>query len=153
MLCCPLLCYIFIILHQHLLETTLNPPPPTLEVCPGENYTLSCIEKGTARILWNWNDVTMRDYTAGIDNNINTTDLLLSDNNMMVSTRLLLINSSQVHSQLEFTLFEIVTLVNVWCNRVMITIKSGGKSALFYFVTLSLFKYNFCKSFLEFSIL
>ena len=81
MLCCPLLCYIFIILHHHLLETTLNPPPPTLEVCPGENYTLSCIERGTARIVWNWNDIIMRDYTAGLDNDINTTDLLLSNNN------------------------------------------------------------------------
>ncbi len=81
------------------------------------------------------NDVTMRDYTAGADNNINTTDLLLSNNNMVVSTRLISINSSHVNSQLEFTLFENVTLVDVWCNRVMITIKS--KSALFYFVTLS----------------
>ncbi len=65
---------------------------------------------------------------------------------MMVSTRILSINSSYVHSQLEFTLFEIVTLVNVWCNRVMITITNGGKSVLLYFVTLSLFKYNFCKT-------
>ncbi len=148
MLCCPLLCYIFIILHHHLLETTLNPPPPTLEVCRRENYTLSCTERGTARIVWNWNDIIMRDYTAGVGYNINTTDLLLSNNNMMVSTHLLSINSSYVHSQLEFTLFENVTLVNVWCNRVMITITNGGKSALFYFVTLSLFKYKFCKSFL-----
>ncbi len=129
----------FIILHHHLLETTLNPPPPTLEVCPGENYTLSCTESETPRILWNWNDVTMRDYISGIDNNINTTDLLLSNNKVMVSTRLLSIDSSHVHSQLEFTLFENVTLVNVWCNRVIITIKYRGKSALFYFVTLSLF--------------
>ncbi len=82
----------------------------------------------------------MRDYIPGLDNDINSTDLLLSDNNMMVSTRLLLINSSQVHFELEFTLFESITLVNVWCNRVMITIKNGGKSALFHFVTLSLFK-------------
>ncbi len=52
---------------------------------------------------------------------------------MMVSTRLLSINSSYVHSQLEFTLFENVTLVNVWCNLVMITITNRGKSALFYF--------------------
>ncbi len=124
----------FIILHHHLLETTLNPPPPTLEVCPGENYTLSCIERGTARIVWNWNDITMRDYTAGLDNDINTTDTLLSNDNMMVLTHLLSIDSSLVHSQLEFTLFENVTSVNVWCNRVMITIKNGGKSALFYFV-------------------
>ncbi len=80
---------------------------------------------------------------------INTTDLLLSNNNNMVSTRILSINSSYVHSQLEFTLFEIVTLVNVWCNRVMITITNGGKSILLYFVTLSLFKYNFCKSVLK----
>ncbi len=80
----------------------------------------------------------MRDYTAGLDDNINTTDLLLSNNKVMVSTRLLSINSS-VHSELEFTLFENVTLVNVWCNRVMITITNRGKSALFYFVTLSLF--------------
>ncbi len=144
--------FIIIILHHHLLETTLNPPPPTLEVCPGENYTLSCIERGTPHIVWNWNGITVRDYTAGLDNDINTTDLLLSNNKVIVSTRLLSINSSQVHSQLEFTLFENVTSVNVWCNRVMITITNGGKSALFYFVTLSLFKYNFCKSFLEFSI-
>ncbi len=132
-------CFIFIILYHHLLETTVNPPLPTLEVCPGENYTLSCTERGTAQLIWNWNDVTMRDYIGGIDNNINTTDLLLSDNNMIVSTRLLSIDSSHVHSQLKFTLFENVTLVNVWCNRVMITITNGGKSALFYFVTLSLF--------------
>ncbi len=138
MLRCPLLCYIFIILHHHLLETTLNPPPPTLEVCPGENYTLSCTESGTAQIVWNWNNIIMRDYIGGLDNNINTTDLLLSNNNMMVSTRLLSINSS-LHSELEFSLFENVTLVDVWCNRVMITIKNRGKSALFYFVTLSLF--------------
>ncbi len=111
-----------------------------LEVCPGENYTLSCIERGTARIVWNWNDIIMRDYTAVLDNDINTTDLMLSNNKVMVSTRLLSIDSSHVHSQLEFTLFENVTLVNVWCNRVMITITNGGKSALFYFVTLSLFK-------------
>ncbi len=94
----------------------------------------------------------LRDYIGEIYNNINTTDLLLSDNKVMVSTRHLSISSSQVHSQLEFTLLENVTLINVWCNRVMITIKNGGKSALLYFVTLSLFKYNFCKSFLEFSI-
>ncbi len=148
-----MLSYIFIILHHHLLETTLNPPPPTLEVCPGENYTLSCIERGTARIVWNWNDFILRQYIAGLDNdNINTTDLLFSNNKVMVSTHLLSIDSSHVHSQLEFTLFENVTLVNVWCNRVMITIKNGGKRALFYFVTLSLLIYNFNKSFLEFSI-
>ncbi len=142
----------FTILHHHLLETTLNPPPPTLEVCPGENNTLSCTESGTAQITWNWNDVTMRNYIGGLDNYIiNTTDLLLSNNNMMVSTRLLSINSS-VHSELEFTLFENVTSVKVWCNRVMITITNGGKSALFYFVTLSLLKYYFSKSFLKFSI-
>ncbi len=100
-------------------------------MCPGENYTLSCTESETPSILWNWNDVTMREYIAGVDNNINTTDLLLSNNNVMVSTRLLSIDSSHVHSQLEFTLFENVTLVDVWCNRVIITIKNRGKSALF----------------------
>ncbi len=120
----------FIILHHHLLETTLNPPPPTLEVCPGENYTLSCIERGTARIVWNWNDITMRDYTSGLDNDINTTDLLLSDNYKIVSTRLIAINSSHVYSQLEFTFFENVTSVNISCNEVMLHIKSRGKSAL-----------------------
>ncbi len=101
-----------------------------LEVCPGENITLSCIESGTARIVWNWNDIIMRDYTSGLDNDINTTDLLLSNDNMMVSTRLLSINSSHVYSQLEFTLFENVTSVNVSCNQVMLHIKNRGKSAL-----------------------
>ncbi len=108
----------------------LNPPPPVLEVCPGENYTLSCTEKGTARIAWNWNDITMREYISGLDNNSNTTDLLLSNNNMTVSTRLLSINYSYVHSQLEFTLFENVTSVNVSCNRVMLLVKNRGTSAL-----------------------
>ncbi len=136
MWCCPLLCFIFIILYHHLLETTLNPAPPTLEVCPGENYTLSCTESGTAQIIWNWNDVTMRDYIGGIDNNINTTDLLLSNNKVMVSTRLLSIDSSHVHSELEFTLFENVTSVQVWCNQVMITITNRGKSA--YFICYSI---------------
>ncbi len=66
----------------------------------------------------------MRDYTtgSGISYTINTTDLLLSNNNMMVSTRLISMVSSLVNSQLEFTLFENITSVNVWCNRVMITI-------------------------------
>ncbi len=113
-----------------LLETTLNPPPPMLEVCPGENNTLSCTESKTPRILWNWNDIIMRDYIGGIDKNINTTDLLLSEDNMMVSTRLISINSSHAHSQLEFTLFENVTSVNVSCNQVMLHIKNRGKSAL-----------------------
>ncbi len=136
-----LLCFIIIIIHHHLLETTLNPPPPILEVSPGDKNTLSCTEDGTAYIIWNWNGTIMRDYTAGlgIHFSINTTDPLLNNNNMMVSTRLLSIDYSHVNSQLEFKLFENVTLVNVWCNRVMITINNGGKSALFYFVTLSLF--------------
>ncbi len=130
MLCFHYYCIIIIILHHHLLETTLNPPPPTLEVCSGENYTLSCIERGTDLITWNWNDITMRDYISGLDNDSNTTDLLLSNNNMMVSTRLLPINSSYVHSQLEFTLFENVTSVNVSCNEVMLLVKNRGTSAL-----------------------
>ncbi len=109
------------------LETTLNPSPPTLEVCSGENYTLSCIERGTARIVWNWNDITMRDYTAGVDYDINITDLLLSNDNTMVSTRLLFINSLLVHSQLEFTLFENVTSVQVSCNGVTLLVKVKGK--------------------------
>ncbi len=76
-----------------------------LEVCPGENYTLSCTENGTAHILWNWNDIIMRENIAGIDNNnTNTTYSLLSNNNMMMLTRLISIDSSHVHSQLEFTL-------------------------------------------------
>ncbi len=49
---------------------------------------------------------------------------------MMVSIRLISINSSHVHSQLEFTLFENVTSVNVLCNRVMLLVKNRGKSAL-----------------------
>ncbi len=99
-----------------------------LEVCPSENYTLSCTENGTANILWNWNDIIMRQYISGIDNNdINTTDPLLSDNNMMVSTRLISIDSSHVHSQLEFTLSENVTSVQVSCNRVILLVKVKGK--------------------------
>ncbi len=75
-----------------------------LEVCHGENYTLSCTENGTAHILWNWNDIIMREYIAGIDNNnTNTTYSLLSNNNMMMLYLLIL--------QLEFTLFENVTSV------------------------------------------
>ncbi len=116
------------ILLCHYLETTLNPPPPTLEVCPGENYTLSCTESGTAQIIWNWNDVSMRDYIVGLDDNINTTDLLLSNNKVMVSTRLISIHFLHVHSQLEFTLFENVTSVQVWCNRVMLLVKVKGKN-------------------------
>ncbi len=112
----------------HFLETTLNPEPPTLEVCPGENYTLSCTESGTSQIIWNWNDIIMREYVSGIDNNINTTDLLLNNNNMMVSTRLISIDSSHVHSQLDFTLFENVTSVQVSCNRVMLLVKVKGKN-------------------------
>ena len=119
---------IIIIILCHFLETTLNPEPPTLEVCPGENYTLSCTESGTAQIIWNWNDIIMRAYVSGIDNNINTTDLLLNNNNMMVSTRLISIDSSHVHSHLEFTLFENVTSVQVSCNRVMLLIKVKGKN-------------------------
>ncbi len=99
-----------------------------LEVCSGENYTLSCTEYGSLYILWNWNDIIIRQYTAGLDNNINTTDLLLSDNYMIVSTRLISIDSSHVHSQLEFSLFENVTSVQVSCNRVMLLIKVKGKN-------------------------
>ncbi len=95
------------------LETTLYPEPPTLEVCPRKIYTLSCTENATPQIIWNWNGIIMRDYTFGLDNNINTTDSLLSNNNMMVSTRLLSIDSSHVHSQLKFTLLENVTSVQV----------------------------------------
>ncbi len=141
-----LLWFIIIIIHHHLLETTLNPPPPELEVCPGENNTLSCRENGTAQMLWNWNDIIMKQYTIVIDNNINTTDLLLSNNNMMVSTRLISINSLHVHSQLEFTLFENVTSVNVSCNRVMLHVKNRGKSALFILLLYWSFIYNFGKS-------
>ena len=113
----------------HYLETTLNPPPPTLEVCPGENYTLSCTEYGSSYILWNWNDIIMRQYIAGIDNNINTIDLLLSNNNItIVSNHLISIDSSRVHSQLESTLSENVTSVQVSCNRVMLLIKVTGKN-------------------------
>ena len=119
---------IIIIILCHFLETTLNPEPPTLEVCPGENYTLSCTESGTAQIIWNWNDIIMRAYVSGIDNNINTTDLLLNNNNMMVSTRLISIDSSHVHSQLDFTLFENVTSVQVSCNLVMLLVKVKGKN-------------------------
>ncbi len=127
-----LLCFIIIIIHHHLLETTLNPPPPILEVCPGDKNTLSCTEDGTAYIIWNWNNTIMRDYTVGrgINYSINTTDPLLSNNNMMVSTRLISIDSSHVHSQLEFTLFENVTSVNVLCNQVMLLVNNRGKSAL-----------------------
>ncbi len=105
-----------------------------LEVCPSENNTLSCRESGTSRILWNWNDIIMRDYTAGLDDNINTTDLLLSNNYKIVSTRLIAINSSHVYSQLEFTFFENVTSVNISCNEVMLHIKNRGKSALLIFL-------------------
>ncbi len=63
---------------------------------------------------------------VGLDNNSNTTDLLLSNSNMMVSTRLISIDSSHVHSQLKFTLFENVTSVQVWCNRVMLLVKVKG---------------------------
>ncbi len=119
---------IIIIILCHFLETTLNPEPPTLEVCPGENYTLSCTESGTAQIIWNWNDIIMRAYVSGIDNNINTTDLLLNNNNMTVSTRLISIDSSHVHSQLDFTLFENVTSVQVSCNLVMLLVKVKGKN-------------------------
>ena len=110
------------------LETTLNPPPPTLEVCSGENYTLSCIERGTTLIVWNWNDINMRDYTAGVGYNINATDPLLSNNNIIVSTRLISIDSSHVHSQLEFTLFENVTSVQVSCNQIMLLANVKGKN-------------------------
>ncbi len=115
----------------YCLETTLNPPPPMLEVCPGKNYTLSCTENGTATILWNWNDIIMRQYISGIDNNdIITTDLLLSNNNMMVSTRLISFDSTHVHSQLEFILFVNVTSVQVSCNRVMLLVKIKGKISM-----------------------
>ncbi len=112
----------------HYLETTLNPPPPTLEVCPGENNTLSCTENGTPQINWNWNGIVMRQYIVGLDNNINTTDRLLSNKNMMVSTRLISLDYSHVHSQLEFTLYENVTSVQVWCNQVMLLMKVKGKN-------------------------
>ncbi len=102
-----------------------------LEVCPGKNYTLSCTENGTATILWNWNDIIMRQYISGIDNNdIITTDLLLSNNNMMVSTRLISFDSTHVHSQLEFILFVNVTSVQVSCNRVMLLVKIKGKISM-----------------------
>ncbi len=74
----------------------------------------------------------MRQYITGLDNNnTNTTDFLLSNNNMMVSTRLLSVDSSHVHSHLEFTLFENVTSVNVWCNQVLIFIKVTGKNNMY----------------------
>ncbi len=116
------------ILLCHYLETTLNPPPPTLEVCPGENYTLSCTENYISQLNWNWNDIVRREYRVGIDNNSTTTDLLLSNSNMTVSTRLISIYPSHVHSQLEFTLLENVTSVQVWCNRVMLLVKVKGKN-------------------------
>ncbi len=98
-----------------------------LEVCSGDYNTISCTESGTAQINWKWNDIIVRQYISGIDNKTNTTYLLLSDNNMMVSTRLISIDSSHVHSQLEFKLFENVTSVNVSCNIAMIFIKVTGK--------------------------
>ncbi len=109
-----------------------------LEVCPGENYTLSCKENETSYIIWNWNDVSMRDYTAGqgINYSINTIDPLLIKNNMMESTRLIS-NFSDVYSELEFTLFENVTSVNVWCNRVMIIIKNRVRVHYFHFLLYS----------------
>ncbi len=70
----------------------------------------------------------MRDYYAGIDNNINATDPLLNNNNMIVSTRLISINSSHIHSILEFTLFENVTSVQVSCNRIMLLVNVKGKN-------------------------
>ncbi len=89
---------------------------------------MSCTEYGAGYIIWNWNDITT-EYIAGISNSdINTTDLLLSDNNMIVSTRLISIDSSHVQSQLEFTLYENVTSVQVRCNRVMLLIKVKGKN-------------------------
>ncbi len=115
------------ILLCHYLETTLNPPPPTLEVCLGENYTLSCTESEALSTFWNWNNIIRRQYIIGIDNNSSTTDLLLSNSNMTVSTRLISINSSHVHSQLEFTLFENVTSVQVSCNGVTLLVKVKGK--------------------------
>ncbi len=144
-----LLCFIIIIIH-HLLETTLNPPPPIIEVCHGDKNTLSCTEDGTAYIIWNWNGTIMRDYIAGSvwNYSINTTDPLLSNNNMMVSTRLISIDSSHVHSQLEFTLFENVTSVNVSCNRVMIFIKVTGKTSMYIFeVLLEAIYHNFSQFF------
>ncbi len=47
---------------------------------------------------------------------------------MMVSTRLISIDYSHVHSQLEFILFENVTSVQVSCNRVMLLVKVMGKN-------------------------
>ncbi len=143
-----MLCVVLIIIssHYHLLETTLNPPPPTLEVYPGENTTLSCIENGTSYITWNWNDFIMRQYIAGLDNNnTNATDPLFSDNNMMVSTRLISLDSSHVHSQLEFTLFENATSVKVSCNQVMLLVKNRGKVHYFILLLYWCFIYNFGK--------
>ncbi len=137
-------------IFYHCLETTVNPPPPVLEACSGENYTLSCTENATSYIFWNWNDITMRDYTVGqgISYSINTTDPLLSSKNMMVSTRLISIDSSHVHSQLEFTLFENVTSVQVWCNRVMLLVKVKGKIDMYNFkVLLEAIYYNFSQKF------
>ncbi len=117
------------IILRHFLETTLYPDPPMLEVCPHENNTLSCTKNGTPQFYWNWNDIFVRVYYSGAYNDINTTDPLLSDNNnMMVSTRLISIDSSHVHSHLEFTLFENVTSVQVSCNRVMLLVKVKGKN-------------------------
>ena len=83
----------------HYLETTLNPQPPTLEVCPDENYTLSCTNMDHRIFSGTGNDIIMRPYTSGIDNNdINTTDLLFSNNNMMVSNHLISIDSSRVYT-------------------------------------------------------
>ncbi len=45
---------------------------------------------------------------------------------MTVSTRPISIDSSHVHSQLEFTLLENVTAVQVSCNLVMLFIKVTG---------------------------
>ena len=95
---------------------------------------MSCTENRRPQIDWNWNDNIIRQYTAGLDNNINATDLLLSNNNMMVSTRLISIDSSHVHSQLEFTLFENVTAVNVSCNRVNLLLKNRSECTLFHFL-------------------
>ncbi len=72
--------------------------------------------------------IIMRQYKAGIDNNISSADLLLSNNNMMVSNHLISIDSSRVHSQLEFTLSKNVNSVQVSCNRVMLLIKVKGKN-------------------------
>ena len=60
----------------------------------------------------------------------------------MVSTRLISIDSSHVHSHLEFTLFENVTSVNVWCNQVLIFIKVTGKNNMYFFEALLEAIYN-----------